>query len=186
MRAEIYSTDCLTAEAAETVENTYRDVNIAFANEMALMCESLGVDVYEVRALVARGALVTCHDPYVRRADFEALEWGTHADGELCYTQDLGEALTGADCAVLVTRHREYLGAELLKEAAAMRTRVVVDGRGRLDGKACEAFGLVYGSLGRGRRGRIGWGRRARPPRCHTRRRVPSECFAMQTTGALC
>ncbi|MBC8449567.1 MAG: nucleotide sugar dehydrogenase, partial [Chloroflexi bacterium] len=52
VKAEITTTDCLTAEVAKTVENTYRDVNIAFANEMALLCESLGVDMYEVRQLV--------------------------------------------------------------------------------------------------------------------------------------
>ncbi len=37
---------------AKTVENAYRDVNIAFANEIALMCESLGVNIFEVRELV--------------------------------------------------------------------------------------------------------------------------------------
>jgi hypothetical protein len=37
---------------SKTVENAYREVNIAFANEIALICESLGVDVYEVRKLV--------------------------------------------------------------------------------------------------------------------------------------
>ncbi|MCK5112557.1 MAG: hypothetical protein KAQ84_03340 [Thermoplasmatales archaeon] len=37
---------------AKVVENTYRDVNIAFANEIALMCESLGIDVFKVRELV--------------------------------------------------------------------------------------------------------------------------------------
>jgi UDP-N-acetyl-D-mannosaminuronic acid dehydrogenase len=42
----------LTAEVAKVAENAYRDVNIAFANEMALMCESLGVDVFKVRELV--------------------------------------------------------------------------------------------------------------------------------------
>jgi len=52
VKEEITATDCLTAEAAKTVENTYRDVNIAFANEMALVCESLGVDMFEVRRLV--------------------------------------------------------------------------------------------------------------------------------------
>jgi len=52
VKSEITPTNCLTAEAAKTVENTYRDVNIAFANEMALVCESLGVDVFEVRRLV--------------------------------------------------------------------------------------------------------------------------------------
>jgi UDP-N-acetyl-D-mannosaminuronic acid dehydrogenase len=37
---------------AKVTENTYRDVNIAFANEVALICESLGVDVHEVRRYV--------------------------------------------------------------------------------------------------------------------------------------
>jgi len=50
--APVVSTDCMTAEVSKTVENAYRDVNIAFANEVALMCESLGVNVYEVRELV--------------------------------------------------------------------------------------------------------------------------------------
>jgi UDP-N-acetyl-D-mannosaminuronic acid dehydrogenase len=50
--AKICPTDALTAEVAKVVENTYRDVNVAFSNEVALICESLGVDVYEVRELV--------------------------------------------------------------------------------------------------------------------------------------
>ena len=52
VNAQLYPTDVITAEVAKVVENTYRDVNIAFANEMALMCESLGVDVFKVRELV--------------------------------------------------------------------------------------------------------------------------------------
>jgi UDP-N-acetyl-D-mannosaminuronic acid dehydrogenase len=52
VKAPLYSTDSLTAEVSKVVENTYRDVNIAFANEVALMCESLGIDVYKVRELV--------------------------------------------------------------------------------------------------------------------------------------
>jgi UDP-N-acetyl-D-mannosaminuronic acid dehydrogenase len=52
VKAPLSATDCLTAEVAKTVENAYRDVNIAFANEVALACESLGVDVFEVRGLV--------------------------------------------------------------------------------------------------------------------------------------
>jgi UDP-N-acetyl-D-mannosaminuronic acid dehydrogenase len=52
VKAKIYSTDVLTAEASKTIENAYRDVNIAFANEMALICESLGLDVWEVQRLV--------------------------------------------------------------------------------------------------------------------------------------
>jgi UDP-N-acetyl-D-mannosaminuronic acid dehydrogenase len=52
VKSKIFTTDCLTAEIAKLTENTYRDVNIAFANEIALICESLGVNVHEVRELV--------------------------------------------------------------------------------------------------------------------------------------
>ncbi len=52
VKAELHPTDSLTAEISKVVENTYRDVNIAFANEVGLICESLGADCYEVRKLV--------------------------------------------------------------------------------------------------------------------------------------
>lgn len=52
VQEKIYPTTVLTAEVSKVVENTYRDVNIAFANEVALLCESLGVDVFAVRDLV--------------------------------------------------------------------------------------------------------------------------------------
>jgi len=52
VKAKLFPTDALTAEVTKVVENTYRDVNIAFANEVALICESLGVDVFKVRELV--------------------------------------------------------------------------------------------------------------------------------------
>jgi len=52
VKAKLCPTDALTAEFAKVVENTYRDVNIAFSNEVALICESLGVDAFEVRELV--------------------------------------------------------------------------------------------------------------------------------------
>jgi UDP-N-acetyl-D-mannosaminuronic acid dehydrogenase len=50
--AELDAADCLTAELVKTAENAYRDVNIAFANELALICEALGGDVWTVRDLV--------------------------------------------------------------------------------------------------------------------------------------
>ncbi|MFH0860157.1 MAG: nucleotide sugar dehydrogenase [Candidatus Altiarchaeota archaeon] len=52
VKAPLYPTDPLTAEVAKTVENAYRDVNIAFSNEVAIICESLGVDAYDVREFV--------------------------------------------------------------------------------------------------------------------------------------
>jgi UDP-N-acetyl-D-mannosaminuronic acid dehydrogenase len=50
--ADIDLTDCITAELVKTVENAYRDVQIAFANEVALICERVGGDVWKVRELV--------------------------------------------------------------------------------------------------------------------------------------
>ncbi|MDD1771058.1 MAG: nucleotide sugar dehydrogenase, partial [Methanomassiliicoccales archaeon] len=52
VEAEIFPTDLTSAELCKTVENTYRDVQIAFANEVALICEQLGADAYNVRRLV--------------------------------------------------------------------------------------------------------------------------------------
>jgi UDP-N-acetyl-D-mannosaminuronic acid dehydrogenase len=52
VKGGVYGTDLMTAEVSKTVENAYRDVQIGFANEVALLCESLGVDAYEVREFV--------------------------------------------------------------------------------------------------------------------------------------
>ncbi len=46
--ADIVTTDIRTAEMTKVVENTYRDINIAFANELAKICRTAELDVYEV------------------------------------------------------------------------------------------------------------------------------------------
>lgn len=45
---EIVTTDIRTAEMTKVVENTFRDVNIAFANELTKICHSDNMDVYEI------------------------------------------------------------------------------------------------------------------------------------------
>ncbi len=280
VRAEITASDCLTAEMAKVVENAYRDVNIAFANEMAVACGRLGVDVHAVRRLInarddrhmhipgagvgghclpkdtyllkygvetygrkqeagrskdaggrkqegeeegdlelilvarrindsmpahvlalveealaevgqplagarvavlgvayledaddtrntpavplieglrERGTAVVAHDPYV-----SAHEWGLAWPGEpgAELTADLAAALAGADCAVLVTRHKAYrdlaadnpAGLEWLKER--MGRPVLVDGRNVFERAACERAGIVYRGVGKGERRR--------------------------------
>lgn len=47
-KSEIVLTDIRTAEMSKVVENTYRDVNIAFANELAKICRADDMDVYEI------------------------------------------------------------------------------------------------------------------------------------------
>jgi len=45
---EIVETDARTAEMAKLTENAFRDVNIAFANELSMLCEKFGVDVWKL------------------------------------------------------------------------------------------------------------------------------------------
>lgn len=47
-KGDIVVTDIKTAEMSKVVENTFRDINIAFANELAKMCHREGMDVYEL------------------------------------------------------------------------------------------------------------------------------------------
>lgn len=48
LKGEIYFTDTLSAELTKLMENTYRDVNVALANEFALIGEDLGVDINDI------------------------------------------------------------------------------------------------------------------------------------------
>ena len=63
VQADLDPVDCLTAELVKTMENAYRDVQIAFANEMALLCEDLGADVWRVRPLVNKSPYRAMHFP---------------------------------------------------------------------------------------------------------------------------
>lgn len=47
-QGDIVVTDIRTAEMTKVVENTFRDINIAFANELTKICRSAGMDVYEI------------------------------------------------------------------------------------------------------------------------------------------
>ncbi|OFT59267.1 UDP-N-acetyl-D-mannosamine dehydrogenase [Corynebacterium sp. HMSC05E07] len=46
--ADLLVTNATTAEMAKLTENSFRDVNIAFANELSLICDRLGIDVWEL------------------------------------------------------------------------------------------------------------------------------------------
>jgi UDP-N-acetyl-D-mannosaminuronic acid dehydrogenase len=267
-RGQLAPTDVLTAEMAKVVENAYRDVNIAFANEVALACEQMGVDVFELRQLVnarpdrhmhvpgagvgghclpkdswllkygletygkpgsselgvgevgswelrliplareindrmpghvyalveealaeagrdlvgakivllgasylenaddtrnapaaalARllvhgGADVVVHDPHVRSADWSRAYYSTDdttGPAEVPLTADLWWALEEADCAVLVTKHREYGRLDLQQVRKVMRHPVLVDGRNGWDPSASRAAGIHYRGVGK-------------------------------------
>ncbi|MBE6031698.1 MAG: nucleotide sugar dehydrogenase [Clostridiales bacterium] len=63
VKGEIYETTASTAELCKLAENTYRDVNIAFANELAKICESLDINVWELISLCNKHPRVNIHQP---------------------------------------------------------------------------------------------------------------------------
>lgn len=63
VEGDIHLTDVTTAEMVKLAENTFRDVNIALANELARICVKLGVDVWEVIELANKHPRVHLHRP---------------------------------------------------------------------------------------------------------------------------
>ncbi|MDP7639821.1 MAG: nucleotide sugar dehydrogenase [Candidatus Hydrogenedentes bacterium] len=61
VEGEIFLTDVTTAEMVKVTENTFRDVNIALANETAVLCENLGIDFGDVTRLTNRHPRVNLH-----------------------------------------------------------------------------------------------------------------------------
>jgi UDP-N-acetyl-D-mannosaminuronic acid dehydrogenase len=60
---EIFLTDATTAEMTKLMENTYRDVNIALANELAKICERMGINAWDVISMANRHPRVHLHQP---------------------------------------------------------------------------------------------------------------------------
>jgi len=59
----IFLTDSKTAEMAKLVENSSRDVNIAFANELSMICDKLGINVWELIGLANKHPRVNILQP---------------------------------------------------------------------------------------------------------------------------
>ncbi|NLM51745.1 MAG: nucleotide sugar dehydrogenase [Firmicutes bacterium] len=63
VKGEIYETDATTAEMTKLMENTYRDVNIALANEFAKIAEYAGVNIWEAIRFANKHPRVNIHQP---------------------------------------------------------------------------------------------------------------------------
>ncbi|MCI0510291.1 UDP-N-acetyl-D-mannosaminuronic acid dehydrogenase [Chromohalobacter marismortui] len=63
VKGECIVTNARTAEMCKLTENSFRDVNIAFANEMSIICDELGVDVWELIKLANRHPRVNILQP---------------------------------------------------------------------------------------------------------------------------
>ena len=63
VKGEVLETDAKTAEMAKLTENSFRDVNIAFANELSILCDKFGIDVWELIQLANRHPRVNILQP---------------------------------------------------------------------------------------------------------------------------
>ena len=63
VRGECITTDARSAEMTKLVENAFRDVNIAFANELSMVADHMGLDVWEVIRLANRHPRVNILQP---------------------------------------------------------------------------------------------------------------------------
>jgi nucleotide sugar dehydrogenase len=236
--------DCKTANAAKLTANVFRDINIAFVNELAILFENLGIDIMKVleacdkkynfethypgagvggpclpvnsyqilnsargmenngmlriiraaretnesmpyhvvelltdalneagksikdstiallglsykpnvrdiqlspsEAIIKRldqlDAKIKIYDPY-----FKSTEIFSHKTED-----DLINAITNADAAIIVTAHKEFHSIEPTLLAAKMKTPVLVDARGLIDVHAAKKAGLIFRGIGRG------------------------------------
>lgn len=63
VRGECVTTNARAAEMTKLIENSYRDVNIAFANELSVIADGLGLDIWEVIRLANRHPRVNILQP---------------------------------------------------------------------------------------------------------------------------
>ncbi len=63
VEGECVITNCRTAEMSKLAENSFRDVNIAFANELSMICDKQGIDVWELISLANRHPRVEILQP---------------------------------------------------------------------------------------------------------------------------
>jgi len=127
VRGEIVLTDATTAEMVKLMENTYRDVNIAAANEFARLADRFGVDVWEAIALANRHPRV------------EILRPGPGVGGH-CISVDPWFLVESAPELTALIRQARLVNDAQPAFAATLIDRVL----GGLRGRSIAALGLAY------------------------------------------
>jgi UDP-N-acetyl-D-mannosaminuronic acid dehydrogenase len=124
---EIVETDATTAELVKLMENTYRDVNIAIANEFSRLADAYGVDVWEAIALANRHPRVNILSP------------GPGVGGH-CISVDPWFLVEGApDLTPLIAAARDVNDSQ-----PGFVVEIVRRALGELNGKRIAALGLAY------------------------------------------
>lgn len=127
VRGEIHQTDATTAEMVKLMENTYRDVNIAVANEFARLAERFGVDVWEAIKLSSLHPRVKILNP------------GPGVGGHCISVDPWFFVETAPDLSLLIQRARQVNDAQ-----PGFVVELVKRALGNLAGKKIAALGLAY------------------------------------------
>ncbi len=127
VKGEIVLTDATTSEMVKLMENTYRDVNIAIANEFSRLADRFGVDVWEAVAIANRHPRVKILNP------------GPGVGGH-CISVDPWFLVEAApDLTPLIHTAREVNDDQPVYVVALMKRAL-----GDLNGKKIAALGLAY------------------------------------------
>lgn len=129
----LFPTDATTAEFVKVAENTFRDLNIAFANLLALIAERSGVDVYEAIRLANTHPRVSIHRP------------GSGVGGP-CLTKDpymlagAGRDVFGVDLILLARRINDYMP----RHTVELVRRALEENGVRIEGARIAVLGAAY------------------------------------------
>ena len=127
VKGEIFLTDATTAEMVKLMENTYRDINIAAANEFARLADRFQVDIWEAISLANRHPRVKVLNP------------GPGVGGH-CISVDPWFFVEAApDTARLIRTAREVNDSQPAYVVDFIRRKL-----GNLEGKHITALGLAY------------------------------------------
>lgn len=129
-KGEITLTDIRTAEMTKVVENTYRAVNIAFANELAKICRKNDMDVYEVIRICNMHPRVNILQP------------GPGVGGH-CISVDPWFLVGDYPQIATVTAAAMHMNAEMPR-FVLHRIRKIMDEHGMTDLRRVGLYGLAY------------------------------------------
>lgn len=124
---EVLATDSRTAEMCKLVENSFRDLNIAFANELSVLCHDLGINVWELVRLANRHPRVSILNP------------GPGVGGH-CLAVDPWFIISSAPEQARLIR----LGREVNKNKAQWVVERVLDRAGRFRSPVVACLGIAY------------------------------------------
>ncbi|MEM1082627.1 MAG: UDP-glucose/GDP-mannose dehydrogenase family protein [Verrucomicrobiota bacterium] len=116
---------------------------LAFKQNTDDVRESVAIKMAKI--MLEEGATLVATDP---EAIGTAKRFG-ELEGDISYTEDMYEALDGADALVIATEWPQFATADLEEVAKRLRTPLVFDGRNLLDPEDIKAAKLEYHAIGR-------------------------------------